>query len=77
VTHLWLAPHTMRVGVGRALIEAALAHAAARTAPPLEVEADPHAAPFYERLGFARVGTVPAPMPGDARRVLVALRFAR
>lgn len=70
IVHLWVLPAAMGQGVGRALVEAALAHAGGRL---IEVEADPHAVPFYERLGFVRRGSVPAPMPGAADRALVVL----
>jgi ribosomal protein S18 acetylase RimI-like enzyme len=70
IVHLWVLPAAMGQGVGRALVAAALEHASGR---PIEVEADPHAAPFYERVGFARRGSGPAPMPGAAARELVVL----
>ena len=70
IIHLWVLPAAMGQGVGRALVAAALGRAGGRT---IEVEADPHAAPFYERVGFVRRGLVPAPMPGAADRALVLL----
>lgn len=74
ITHLWVAPTAMRRGVGRLLVDAAVRHARTRSAAPVEVEADPNAVPFYERVGFVRTGTIPAPMPGAAERTLVAMR---
>lgn len=70
IIHLWVLPTAMGQGVGRALVAAAVEHARGR---PIEVEADPHAAPFYERVGFVLRGRVPAPMPGAADRALVLL----
>jgi ribosomal protein S18 acetylase RimI-like enzyme len=70
IIHLWVVPAAMGQGVGRALVAAALEHAGERA---LEVEADPHAAAFYERVGFVRRGRVAAPMPGAADRALVLL----
>jgi hypothetical protein len=34
------------------------------------IEADPHAAGFYARMGGRRNGTVPAPVEGDPGRTL-------
>ena len=75
LAHLWVVPERHGAGVGRRL----LAHAieTVRTLRPgvIEIESDPHAAPFYERCGARRVGVVPAPMPGAPSRALPLLEL--
>jgi hypothetical protein len=39
------------------------------------VTSDPGAVGFYERLGGRLAGSIPAPMPGDAGRVLPVLEL--
>lgn len=56
---LFVEPAHMGAGVGRALIEDARRIARERGAARIEVVANPEAAGFYERLGFA--GAEPAP----------------
>jgi ribosomal protein S18 acetylase RimI-like enzyme len=69
--HLWVDPGAHRVGIGRALVKCALTIAGRRDPGcVVRVESDPHAAEFYRRLGGREVGAVPAPMDGDAGRVL-------
>ena len=50
---LFVDPDWMRQGIGRALVLDALALARVRGVGRIEVVANPHALPFYERLGFA------------------------
>ena len=59
--HLWVAPSHMGRGVGRALFRHAQRGAG------LEVEADPHAAGFYERMGAEQVRTSVRSIAGQAR----------
>ena len=76
LAHLWVAPEWHGRGIGRLLLGDALA-AIRRIRPGvLEVESDPHAAPFYERCGARRIGSVPAGMPEDPSRTLPLLEFA-
>lgn len=77
LAHLWVAPHAQRVGIGRVLVQHVLA-AAGRHQPGrvVRVEADPHAAAFYRRLGAREVASVPAPMDGAPTRVLPVFEFA-
>ena len=73
--HLWIAPESQRVGVGRALVIRALETAAHAGALKVSVLSDPFAEAFYLWLGARRVGSVPAPMPGSPERVLPMLEF--
>jgi GNAT superfamily N-acetyltransferase len=75
LNHVWVIPEAQRQGVGRALVEAALASARVEGVLAVDVESDPHAEPFYLRLGARRCGQIPAPMPGAPDRVLPLLRF--
>ena len=74
--HLWVRPRAMGRGVGRSLVEHAVATAAAGGADVVAIEADPYAEPFYRRVGAVRVGESPAPMPGAPDRVLPVLHIA-
>jgi GNAT superfamily N-acetyltransferase len=53
---LFVEPAHLQRGVGRALVQDAAAHAADHAAAALEVTAGP-AQGFYERVGFAVIGT--------------------
>lgn len=74
--HLWVQPGQMGRGVGRALVEHALAAAALAGAQELVIESDPNAEAFYRRMGAVRVGMIPAPMPGAPSRTLPVLKIA-
>jgi ribosomal protein S18 acetylase RimI-like enzyme len=74
--HVWVAPSVHRAGVGRALVQRALAIAGGRRpGSVVRVESDPQAAGFYRRLGAREAGAVPAPMPGAPARVLPVFEF--
>ncbi len=75
VAHLWIRPSHGRRGIGRTLLDALATHARTEGAKSLRIDADPHAAPFYERAGAGRVAEVPAPMPGAPERVLIAMEL--
>ncbi|HEX9037898.1 MAG TPA: GNAT family N-acetyltransferase [Ktedonobacterales bacterium] len=63
--HLYVEPAAMGRGVGALLWRHALEQAAAWGARALELDADPNARPFYERMGAAIVGwTESAIVPG-------------
>ena len=71
---LFVAPAQLRTGVGAALFADACAIARAKGVAQLRVEADPFAAPFYERLGGVLQGEKPSgSVPG---RVLPVYEFA-
>lgn len=73
IDRLWVDPGAQGLGVGRALVAHALTTAGA--AGPVDVLSDPHAEPFYLKLGFRRAGEIPAPMPGAPHRILPRLIF--
>ena len=54
--HLWLSPAQIGTGIGRNLFNHAVATARQLGAVELEIEADPNAVGFYERMGATRVG---------------------
>ena len=54
--HLWIAPHAMRRGIGRALFEHALGQTRKLGHRTLKIEADPNAEGFYTRMGARRIG---------------------
>jgi GNAT superfamily N-acetyltransferase len=55
--HMWVLPEAMGHGVGRALFLHALERTRALGFRELEIESDPNAAGFYQRLGARRIGT--------------------
>lgn len=73
--HVWVEPRSIGQGVGRALVEQALALAREVRPGRVAAEADPNAAGFYRRLGARQVGVVPASMPGAPDRVLPVFEF--
>jgi len=73
--HAWVEPHAQGTGVGRALVERALAVAWHERRHAVRLASDPGAVPFYARLGAVEVGSIAAPMPGAADRVLPIMEF--
>ena len=61
---LWVRPAHIGQGVGRALFREAAAEARAQGAVSLVIASDPHAEPFYRRLGAVPAGSVPSTPPG-------------
>jgi ribosomal protein S18 acetylase RimI-like enzyme len=55
---LFVDPDWMRRGIGRSLVDDAIAIAGAQGATRIEVTGNDHALGFYERVGFVRDGTV-------------------
>ena len=68
--HLWVDPGCIGEGLGRRLLEHALAEASRGGAQRIEIDSDPHAETFYEHLGARRIGKTAAPVEGDAARYL-------
>ena len=56
VEDMWVEPDAMGNGHGRRLFEHAMAVARASGASALELDADPNAVGFYERMGMRRIG---------------------
>ena len=73
--HLWVLPQFMDRGIGRALVAHALETAARGGACSVTVDADPNAESFYLACGADRCGEVPAPIPGQPKRVRPQLTF--
>jgi GNAT superfamily N-acetyltransferase len=71
--HLWVLPRGMGRGVGRALF----VHAVDRTREmgfrALEIESDPNAAGFYQRMGAHRIGSRVQEIEGKPRELPVFL----
>lgn len=68
--HFWVSPHCQTQGVGRAMFAHALECGRSLGAGRIVIEADPNAAGFYARMGAREVGSIPAPIEGDAARRL-------
>ncbi len=62
---LWLEPGSIGQGFGQRLWEHAVAVARASGASAIELDADPNALGFYERMGAVRVGSTPSWMEPD------------
>jgi len=67
--HLWVLPAAMKQGIGRAIFAHALDRARALGFQAIEIESDPNAEGFYQRMGARRVGQRISEMDGE-RRVL-------
>jgi N-acetylglutamate synthase-like GNAT family acetyltransferase len=73
---LFVDPPSMRRGIGRALLEDAIERARTSGAARLVLVANPHAAPFYERLGFEANGVAETTF-GPAPWMQLSLEAAR
>jgi len=71
--HLWVLPKAMRQGVGRALFLHAVGRVRASGFETLEIECDPNAAGFYERMGARRVTTTVTELAGQPRELPVLI----
>ena len=71
--HLWVMPDAMGSGVGRALFTHGLERARALGFESLEIESDPNAEGFYERMGARRVGVNVTELEGRRRELPVLL----
>jgi ribosomal protein S18 acetylase RimI-like enzyme len=69
---LFVEPDSMRLGVGRRLVDDVADRAAAAGAHYLDVIANPNALGFYERLGFVIIGEA-STLFGDALRMSLDL----
>lgn len=69
---IFVEPHRMGTGIGRLLIEDAVARARRWGAPRIEVVANPDAVRFYERVGFTGNDAVSTRFgPGRRMRMIV------
>lgn len=73
--HLWIAPHAMGRGIGRALFKHAAEEARALEFQAIKIEADPNAEGFYLRMGARRIGVNVTEIDG-CRRELPLLLYA-
>jgi len=71
IEHLWIDPPAMGLGIGRHLVDAALAEARSRGASRVEVVADPNAESFYRHLGAERIGSVDSQPAGRSLPLMV------
>ena len=69
--HLWVLPETMRQGIGRALFAHAVERAGSRGCRRIEIESDPNAEGFYQRMGARRVGVKFTEVEGQPRELPV------
>ena len=67
--HLWITPHAMGRGLGRALFEHAIEQARSLDYEMLKIEADPNAEGFYLRMGARRVGLSVTTFENHAREL--------
>jgi GNAT superfamily N-acetyltransferase len=72
--HLWVSPKHIGTGLGKTLFNHAAGVAATTGAKAMEIESDPYAEGFYNRMGAKRVGEVVSTIEGD-ERVLPLLAF--
>jgi GNAT superfamily N-acetyltransferase len=71
--HLWIAPNAMGRGIGRALFDHAVTQARRLGHRTLQIEADPNAEGFYERMGARRVGEAVTEIEGQRRELPLLL----
>lgn len=69
LTHLWVLPSAMGRGCGRALFERAVEEARALGFSTFQIEADPHAEPFYLHMGAKRMGVSVTELEGKRREL--------
>jgi GNAT superfamily N-acetyltransferase len=67
--HLWVQPSSFGCGVGRQLFEHAVTRARDLAVRTLEIESDPHAEGFYQRMGAETIGEVTYELEGQPRRL--------
>ena len=69
--HLWVLPDAMGQGVGRSLFAHALERVRVLGFGLLEIESDPNADGFYQRMGARRIGTRVTTLEGQPRELPV------
>lgn len=72
---LFVEPEAIGRGIGRRLFDEIAARVRAWGASRLVILSDPHAVPFYERLGAVRIGDAPSDAIPGRRLPLLAYRL--
>jgi len=67
VEHMWISPEYMGKGIGAELFRYLLSRCKELGAHVLEIESDPNAQGFYERMGAKKVGEVVNDLDGQPR----------
>lgn len=67
IENLWVLPEYMGQGIGKQLFLHAVATARARGYKALQLDADPNALGFYERMGMHKVGERHSEVDGQPR----------
>lgn len=62
--HLFISPGHIHNGIGSALFQHAIDESKRRNFSRMQIQSDPNAAGFYERLGLAKVADIPSSIPG-------------
>jgi GNAT superfamily N-acetyltransferase len=75
--HLWVLPNAMGQGVGRTLFSHAVQRAKALGIKAIEIESDPNAEKFYEKMGARRIKTKMTELEGQHRYLPVLLYECR
>jgi ribosomal protein S18 acetylase RimI-like enzyme len=71
ILHFWVVPGAMHRGVGRSMFIHALRRARVLGFKKVEVESDPNAEGFYQRMGARRVRTAVTELDGERRELPV------
>jgi GNAT superfamily N-acetyltransferase len=71
--HLWVLPSAMGQGIGRALFNHAVERAKVLGVEAIEIESDPNAENFYERMGARRVSVNVTEVDGQPRALPVLI----
>jgi len=67
VEHLWISPELMGKGIGTGLFNHMLSRCKELGIQVLEIESDPNAQGFYERMGAIKIGEVCGEVDGNPR----------
>jgi len=65
--HMWVHPDEIGKGVGSKLMYHAIRHAGNAQLPNMEIESDPNAAEFFQKMGARRVGARIYKLDGSQR----------
>jgi len=72
---LWIKPPFIGKGIGRALFQHLLLRCREAEAHVLEVEADPHAEGFYQKMGMTKVTERPSTVAGQANLPILEMKL--